>query len=617
MPSFICPKAGFIIITSFQRGVFHFLATHDQKHRSALFAKMDISKPNSVGTFDFQKQDNRRHCNLYDDNILKQSFIGETFQGRTSCFSQSRNSLEVNGSVYEDSIGESSFGGSFGHDEADGNVFGGNFRSAAADDAQVVPGFNDILESTHVDVDKSNISSSSFLTEPDASARPRQDENCESSSTIRRHSERDELEIYFPCVLTPIPVDRLYSTLADDTTVFKFPATSGEFLPDDEAGHCFGNQLNGSYNSISTAEGGRHSLESFGNLSVFSFPYGSQVQFEELPSETCKKQDRSDSCISTQGQVDNTGEERCFYGDSGPQKVSDKQILPLPATATENNFNFQTFLTNSCRPEGVNTAEDTYGGRVSIQQPSAEIIYSPPFALNATQNAEHRGKFPPNFTVPNNPSVNPVSLEKTSTNSFFFQSRAIEPVVASHEFETGEVHFEHSHGEVFNCGERTFLDLKSSLYSASNNFCQKNSRQTRELSRYSNIDNIKSTATASIDQENSPCMTRTICKVKNSRKLKSIKTDRAHKHGETRDFHNDMEKQRRTNMKARFQNLRLTLPELWDNEKASKIVILQKAFEYIGMLEKESIELEDRKRAERLRNIELLNKLQTITSGKC
>lgn len=584
---------------------------------------MDSSKPISEGTFDFQKQDNRRYCNLYGDSILKQSFSVETFQGRESCFSQSRNSLKSNGSVYEESFGESSFGGSFGHDETDGNVFDENFRSAAVDDAQVVPDFNDILETIHVDIDKSSIPSASFLTEPEASTRTRQDENCDNSSSKRRHSERDELEIYFPCVITPIPVDRLYSTLSDDSTVFKFPASSGEFLPDDKAGHGPSNQLDGPYNSISNAEGRRHSLESFGNLSVFSFPYGSQVQFEvsgnmlELPSETCKKQELSKSCISTQGKFYNTSEEGYFYEDTGPPEISEKQTLPLPGTAVENNFNFQESSTNSCRPEAVNIADDTYGGKVSIQQPTSQTIYGLPFQLNTAENAEHHVSFPPNLTFHANLSVNPVSLEETLTNGFFFQNRAREPVVGNHELNGGEVPFEHSRPEFLVCSEGTSSELNSSLYSARDNFYKRNSRQTRELSRHSNIDKIKSEATASIDEENSPCMTRTSGKVKNSRKTKTIKTERAHKHGDTRDFHNDMEKQRRTNMKTRFQNLRLTVPELWDNEKASKIVILQQAFQYIGVLEKESTELEIMKRAERLRNIELLEKLQTITSGKC
>lgn len=583
---------------------------------------MDSSKPISEGTFDFQKQDNRLYSNLYGDSVLKQNSIVGNFEGRTSCLSLSRNSLESNGSVYEWSIGESSFGGSFGHDETDGNVFGGNFRSSATDDAQVVPDFNDILETIHVDMDKRSIPSTSFLTEYETSTRARQDQNCNNSVPKRRHSERDELEIYFPCVLTPIPVDRLYSTLSDDSTVFKFPASSGEFLPDDKSGHGLLHKSDSAYNSISSTEG-RHSLESFGNFSVFSLPYGSQEQFDvstdmlELTSETCKKQDLSDAYISTHGEDHNTSKEEYFSEGSDPSEMVEKQILPLTATSVENDLNFQT---NSCQPEAVNTTEDTYGGKFSMQRPISQgLTYALPLEFNTAQNSEHHVKFPPNLTFDADlSSVNPVSLEETLTNSFFFQNRARKLGVGNHEFECGKAPSEHGSAVVFNCSAGTSSEINSSLYSAPDNFRKRNSKPARQLTCYSNIDRFKSKTTASIDNENSPCLTRTCGKVKNIRKTKSAKTERSHKNGpDTRDFHNDMEKQRRTNMKTRFENLRLAMPELWDNGKASKIVILQKALQYIGMLEHESIELEKRKRAERLRNIELLDKLQKITSGKC
>lgn len=82
---------------------------------------MESSKTISEGTFDFPKLDNRRSSNLNGDSILKQNSLVGNFEGRTSCLSLSRNSLESHGSVYEWSIGESSFGGSFGHDETDGD----------------------------------------------------------------------------------------------------------------------------------------------------------------------------------------------------------------------------------------------------------------------------------------------------------------------------------------------------------------------------------------------------------------------------------------------------------------------------------------------------------------
>lgn len=56
------------------------------------------------------------------------------FEGCILCFLLSCNLLELYGSVYEWLIGESSFGGSFGYDEMDGDVFGGNLCFFVIDD---------------------------------------------------------------------------------------------------------------------------------------------------------------------------------------------------------------------------------------------------------------------------------------------------------------------------------------------------------------------------------------------------------------------------------------------------------------------------------------------------
>ena len=592
------------------------LATCYQTHRSTFSQNMESSKTISEGNFDFQKQDNRRSSNLYGDSILKQNAVVGNFGEGTSSLSLSRNSLESHGSVYEWSIGESSFGGSFGHDETDGHVFGGNFRSSATDDVQVVPNFNDILETLHVDMDKKTSQSTSFLTESETSTRARQDQNCDNSVPKRRHSERDELEIYFPCVLTPIPVDRLYSTLSDDSTVFKFPATSGEFLVDDKSERTLLHQLDSSHTSISTTEG-RHSLESFGNFSVFSLPYGSQVQFETssnmLTSETCKKQDFSDTHCSALGKnYNSSNEEHCSHSSSGPWKMAEKQILPPTATSVESTFNFQKCLTSICHAEAVDSVQ-----RPIPQAPTPALLLE----FNATSNSELNLKFPPNLTYDaDHSSINRVSLEETLTNSFYFQNRARNLGFGNPESECGKAPSKHSNAVVFNRNAATSpSEINARLNSAPDNFGKRNFKPTTQLSCYSNIDKFKSKTTASIDNPSSPRLTRTCGITKNScTRTRSAKTERSHKIGhDIRDFHNDMEKQRRTNMKTRFENLRLSMPELCDNGKASKIVILQKALQYIGKLEQESIELEKKKRTERFRNMELLEKLQTITSGKC
>lgn len=84
---------------------------------------------------------------------------------------------------------------------------------------------------------------------------------------------------------------------------------------------------------------------------------------------------------------------------------------------------------------------------------------------------------------------------------------------------------------------------------------------------------------------------------------------------ESRDlkaFHNDTEKQRRDQMKVRFEKLRKVIPKIEKFPKASKIVILRKAKECILHLEKEENRLEALKKTLKIKNKQLLEKLQSI-----
>jgi len=59
-------------------------------------------------------------------------------------------------------------------------------------------------------------------------------------------------------------------------------------------------------------------------------------------------------------------------------------------------------------------------------------------------------------------------------------------------------------------------------------------------------------------------------------------------HNDKRNLHNDMERQRRIELKEFFEILRKCVPETADNERASKVSILQKAEKYIKSLKQES-----------------------------
>ncbi|XP_051887317.1 myelocytomatosis oncogene homolog [Pristis pectinata] len=81
---------------------------------------------------------------------------------------------------------------------------------------------------------------------------------------------------------------------------------------------------------------------------------------------------------------------------------------------------------------------------------------------------------------------------------------------------------------------------------------------------------------------------------------------------ERRRTHNVLEKQRRNELKHCLLALRDQLPELSTNTKASKVVILQKATEHIGRLQREQLKLQtDRNRLQRKQQ-QLRHKLQQL-----
>lgn len=82
----------------------------------------------------------------------------------------------------------------------------------------------------------------------------------------------------------------------------------------------------------------------------------------------------------------------------------------------------------------------------------------------------------------------------------------------------------------------------------------------------------------------------------------------------TRATHNVLERKRREELKEKFQRLRDCLPELQDNDRAPKVLILKKSYEYVRFLEQEEQRLLADKELERQRRIILLNRRQLLLS---
>ena len=81
----------------------------------------------------------------------------------------------------------------------------------------------------------------------------------------------------------------------------------------------------------------------------------------------------------------------------------------------------------------------------------------------------------------------------------------------------------------------------------------------------------------------------------------------------SRPSHNDIERQRRNDMKARFDALKGAIPEIERMDRAPKIQILSKATDYIMKLHAEEKTLDNEKQKERKRNRLLLDKLVKLT----
>lgn len=83
----------------------------------------------------------------------------------------------------------------------------------------------------------------------------------------------------------------------------------------------------------------------------------------------------------------------------------------------------------------------------------------------------------------------------------------------------------------------------------------------------------------------------------------------------SRATHNVLERQRREDLKCRFQFLRDSIPELEDNDRASKVLILKKAREYVHQLYLEEERLLADKELERQRRLILLERLNCLRQG--
>lgn len=83
----------------------------------------------------------------------------------------------------------------------------------------------------------------------------------------------------------------------------------------------------------------------------------------------------------------------------------------------------------------------------------------------------------------------------------------------------------------------------------------------------------------------------------------------------TRATHNVLERKRRNDLKLKFQRLRDCVPELKDNERAPKVSILRKSWEYISTLKKEESQLVNEYEKHKKLNALLLRQLLALNQA--
>merc|ERR1719474_2585579 len=88
--------------------------------------------------------------------------------------------------------------------------------------------------------------------------------------------------------------------------------------------------------------------------------------------------------------------------------------------------------------------------------------------------------------------------------------------------------------------------------------------------------------------------------------------DKGDKCRDVRDLHNSMERQRRVDLKNAFDGLKICVPEIADSDRASKLMILDKAADFCQSLKKKESSLSGEKDKEKRKNTLLRKKLSML-----
>lgn len=94
---------------------------------------------------------------------------------------------------------------------------------------------------------------------------------------------------------------------------------------------------------------------------------------------------------------------------------------------------------------------------------------------------------------------------------------------------------------------------------------------------------------------------------------KRLSVERVEEKGrDVRDLHNSMERQRRVDLKNAFDSLKQCVPEIADSDRASKLVILDKAAQFCQTLLRRESNLTTEREKEKRRNALMKKKLTLL-----
>lgn len=440
-------------------------------------------------------------------------------------------------------------------------------QNCSMEEAQVVPDFKDLIEGFD-DNKRLDLTDNVFESEHQTQSLY---ENCQFPRERMGSSDSEDLDIYLkPCVLTPTPVERLYSTLdIAETTLFKFPPVTD------------------------TAETKIEQPSLMEILKSESYPGQSSI-CEEADTEFYTKRTRNLPYLTGQPQAP------IFFSETR-QSWDSSHI--------KNSWNIEL-----CRSFYQSDISPLHRAMAETSQADSQIPNFPPSATSLNRLSEV-------------PKINVFSdFDETSTsennNIEMCTSQKQTSRVLSHEKLSNfpqNLKDDCCKDEVIKQPIQLLEDTSLKRNDVTKLINNDSPRNSCKSTNYYNSLFDMCLQNCKIEKDvnpRSPCHNKCTfvtnqeipCTLDKNAELKTESTN-------IKSVHNDTEKQRRDNMKMKLRQLRLVVPELENCEKVSKIIILRCAQKYICQLKNEMEELEQIKLREKTRNEELFSKLLSLTNS--